>query len=247
MEFEVFKEAVSNYKKYNVYSNWVLFGGEKSKRPFRPSMCGYYLQSDDFPDCTIVGDILTSNKIWGNARERNNPQINRALDLFESIYHMDGNYIPIPEIRNEGTGNLSGNNCDTYTHHLNVCKQVIEGTLKEYKVWQRWTKEIWIPYCSALKCNNPWLRFVKEYYLLDFVDENMQPKSFVVGRNLSNQVGIRAQDRDESILATITECIELIIMRDYRIKKNITTSFDSEQRKKYYIYRQDFLKKYECD
>lgn len=89
-------------------------------------MCGYYLQSDKFPECTIVGDILTSNKVWGNARERKNPEINKALALLERIYHTDGNYISIPEIRNIRTGSLSGKNCDTYTHHLNVCKQAIE-------------------------------------------------------------------------------------------------------------------------
>lgn len=242
MEFEVYKEAVNNYKKYNVYSNWKLLGSEKTGRPFRSSMCGYYLQSDKFPECTIVGDILTSNKVWGNAREKKNPEINKALALFERIYHTDGNYIPIPEIRNIRTGNLSGKNCDTYTHHLNVCKQAIEKKLTSHKVWQIWAKEMWIPYCKDLKCNNPWDKFVEEYYLWDFVDKNKQPNSFVVGRNLSNQVGIQSYDEDEIILATIIKCINLIIMRDYRIKNNITMEFDSLQRETYNSYKKEFLK-----
>lgn len=242
MEFEVYKEAVNNYRKYNVYRNWKLLGSEKTGRPFRSSMCGYYLQSDKFPECTIVGDILTSKKVWGNARERKNPEIDKALALFERIYHTDGNYIPIPEIRKIRTGNLSGKNCDTYTHHLNVCKQAIEKKLTSHKVWQIWAKEMWIPYCKDLKCNNPWDKFVEEYYLWDFVDNNKQPNSFVVGRNLSNQVGIQSYDEDEIILATIIKCINLIIMRDYRIKNNITMEFDSLQRENYNSYKKEFLK-----
>lgn len=78
MEYEVYKEAVNN-KNYNVYSHWELLGNEKAGKPFRSSMCGYYLQSDKFPECTIVGDILTSNKVWGNDRERKKPEINKNL------------------------------------------------------------------------------------------------------------------------------------------------------------------------
>lgn len=68
MEAEVCKDAVENYKRYKIYKMWELNGSEILGRPFRTSMCGYYLKSDKFPEYTIVGDILTSNKVWGNAR-----------------------------------------------------------------------------------------------------------------------------------------------------------------------------------
>lgn len=245
MEFEVCKEAVENYKKYDIYKDWKVCGSEKRGRPFRPSMCGYYLKSDKFPNCTIVGDILTSNNVWGRASQRDD-KIRSALSLFEKIYHVDGNYLPIPEIRNERTGNLSGKNCDTYTHHLNVCKQAIEKNLKSYKVWDIWARYIWLPYCGSLQCDKPWDKFVEEHYLWDFVDENKQPKSFVVGRNASNQVGVRADDKDENIFATISNSIELIIMRDYRIKKCIKTVLDASEREAYNTYRREFLKQKEC-
>jgi hypothetical protein len=159
--------------------------------------------------------------------------------MFMNIYHTYGNCIPISEIKGLRTGNLGGRNCDTYTHHLNVCKQAVEGKLKSHEVWQTWTKEIWKPYC---KDDNPWDKFIEEYYLWDYVDEEKQPKSFVVNRSNSNQVGVRAEDSDETILETINQCIELIIMRNYRIEKGIKTAFNYEQGKSYETFKQNFFK-----
>lgn len=243
MEAEVCKDAVENYKRYKIYKMWELNGSEILGRPFRTSMCGYYLKSDKFPEYTIVGDILTSNKVWGNARERNNPKICKLLELFENMYHTDGNYIPIPEMYNKRTGNLGGRNCDTYTHHLNVCKQAIECTLKTYEVWQNWAKEIWIPYCRISNCDKPWDKFVEEFYLWDFVDEKKQPKSFVRGRGLANQVGIKSKDEDEVVLRTLEECVELIIRRNYRIENGIRTELEISPMSDYYNYKRDFIKR----
>lgn len=120
--------------------------------------------------------------------------------------------------------------------------RLLKKKLKSYNVWQIWAKEMWVPYCKDLKCNNPWDKFVEEYYLWDFVDKNKQPNSFVEDRNLSNQVGIRLYDEDEIILAIINKCINLIIMRDYRIKNNITMEFDSLQRETCNSYKKEFLK-----
>jgi hypothetical protein len=55
-------------------------------------------------------------------------------------------------------------------------------------------------------------------------------------------VGVRAEDSDETILETINQCIELIIMRNYRIEKGIKTAFNYEQGKSYETFKQNFFK-----
>lgn len=246
MEFEVYEEAVKNYKNYKIYSDWTLSGSSKARRKFR-TMKGYYLESKGFPDCTIVGDCLTSNKIWGNARKRENQKINERLDLYNKLYHSNGNYVPIPEIKGLRTGNLGGRNCDTFTHHLNVYKNAIEKNLTTYMVWQVWGEKIWIPYCEKNNRSDHWVYFVEEFYLWDFVDENKNPISFVPNRVDSDQVGIRAEDSDEIILETIERCIELFVVRDYRIKEDIKKEFTTSDTNFCNIYKKKFLKNKGCN
>lgn len=227
MEHEVEKTAVESYQKYTIYENWIIKGEENKSRPFRPSMKGYYLMNEGLADYCIVGDVLTSNKVWGDSKKRNNIEIQKLLHTFEMIYHSTGNYIPIPEIKGERTAQLSGRNCDTFTHHLNVCKSAIEGNLKNYHTWQTWAKEIWEPYvgCSEDK-DSQWKKFVKEFYLLDFVDDKYAPKAFVYGREGSDQVGIRKKDSDDDVVKTIRNMIELIIKRTYRIDNGLKDTYD---------------------
>lgn len=238
MEKEVNKDAVEIYKKYEPYKDWVVHGSEYKGREFRSSMTGYYLKSREFPQYAIVGDVLTTTKVWGNAENNTCDKIKEKYGIFKKIYHTNGNYIPIPELKDYRTGNLSGNNCDTFTHHLNICKQAIEGKLDNKNVWNKWAEEIWIPYC---KDSNPWDKFVKDYYLCDFVDENRLPISFVVGRNNANQIGIQNGDSEETILATLERCIEFIIKRNYRIEKDIKDNTIDEKYREYCAYKSKFL------
>lgn len=227
MEYEVEKTAVESYQKYVIYENWIINGEENKGRPFRPTMKGYYLMNKGVIGYCIVGDILTSNMVWGDSKERNNIEIQKLLNAFEMIYHSNGNYIPIPEIKGQRTAQLSGRNCDTYTHHLNVCKCAIEGNLKNYYTWQTWAKEIWKPYaaCSEDKVSQ-WKKFVKEFYLLDFVDGKYAPKAFVYGREGSDQTGIKKEDSDRNVVKTIQNTIELIIKRNYRIDHGLKDTYD---------------------
>ncbi len=239
MEYEVYRSAVESYRNYPIYREWEIpdIDGNKG-RPYRESMKGYYLISAKYPDYCIVGDILTSNKVWGNARERKNDDINHWLGVFERIYHCNGNYIPIPEIKDMRTANLAGNNCDTYTHHLNVYKDAIEEKLDVYPVWQRWVAEMWIPYCGEK--SKAWERFIEEFYLTDYVEDSdgqMTPKCFVSGRAGINQVGIQKNDDDETLIKTIKNTIELLIKRCYRVEKKITGRFDFENTNEFKAYK----------
>lgn len=112
----------------------------------------------------------------------------------------------------------------------------------EAEVWQIWAKEIWIPYCGEMNYDKPWDKFIEEFYLWDFVDEKKQPKSFVVGRALANQVGIKEKDEDDIVLNTLEECVELIIRRNYRIKNGIKIEFVKEQIDNYNCYKCNFIK-----
>ena len=234
MEFEVYKEAVNIYKeKYSIYSEWDIEGSDTKGRPFRESMPGYYLSSTNHPDCTIVGDVLTSNKIWGNGQNRDNVELCCWLKKYESMYHMDGNYMPIPEIRGYPSANLRGHNCDTFTHHLNICREAIEGTLNTYITWQKWAKSIWIPYCEFKNQKEYWKFFIREFYFIDFVDDDLDPLSFVLGRDKADQVGIRAEDEDAKVIETIQNKINLFTKRDYRIKYNKKDIIDWSEEKDY--------------
>jgi hypothetical protein len=241
MEFEVRKEAVEKYKYYDIYSKWIV--SETARRSFC-TMPGYYLWCEDYPQCEIVGDVLTSNKVWGNAKDRNNLQIKNLLSLFEKLYHIDGNYIPIPEFKGSPSAQLRGRNCDTYTHHLNICKEAIEGCLEKYDAWQKWAQNIWKPYCDKEGCSKCkyWEKFVFDFYLIDFVDNEMNPISFVVGRSGANQVGIKKENNDEVVIETIRKCIELIIKRDYRINKKKHEQIDWHGNKEYEEYKYNLLK-----
>ena len=241
MEYEVSKEAVKKYKNYQIYSDWQVLGSEKYGRIFRTSMKGFYLKSEKKKQCMIVGDILTSNKVWNNATNSNNPKIKLALKCFEALYHIDGNYMPIPEIQGKPSANLRGRNCDTFTHHLNVCKAAIQGTLNGYETWEIWAKEIWHPYCRQIDCKDEWGEFVREFYFIDFVDNELKPKSFVEGRIGSNQVGIK-DENDDIVLETIQKNIDLIIKRDYRIKNKITEKINWDDDKSYKAYKDQLLK-----
>lgn len=248
MEYEVNKKAVEKYKNYQIYSDsdldsdWKVVGNEKGGRPFRTSMKGFYLKSEEHKQCVIVGDILTSNKVWNNAN-RNNPKIESALKCFEALYHIDGNYMPIPEIEGKPSANLRGRNCDTFTHHLNVCKAAIQGTLKGYETWTIWANEIWHQHCRQIDidCKDDWEEFVREFYFIDFVDNALKPKSFVEGRIGSNQVGIK-DENDDIVLETIQKNIDLIIKRDYRIKNKITEKINWDDDKSYKAYKDQLLK-----
>ena len=245
MEFEVYKSAIESYETYPLYMDWKIPSNNgvqidgNSGRPYRKSMKGFYLTNKDdlFSDYCIVGDVLTSNKVWGNARERKIQEIDNLLDTFEQIYHCNGNYVPIPEIKGLRSANLAGNNCDTYTHHLNVYREAIEGKIEKYPVWKKWAEEIWLPHC---KNADPWETFIKEFYFIDFVEEFI-PKSFVVGRKGADQVGIRNQDDDDTVKRTISNTIKLVIQRQYRIIHDIQESFDFDNSKQFKHFRKLFI------
>ena len=220
-EFEVTAEAITYYSKYyTLYSKkngWEEHPYAVHRNQMSTSGCWLHNNTNNTID--IAGDILTSVKAFSGV-ENDYPEL---FQLFERLYHTIGNCIPWPEGGNLGGSPWkNGGSPDNYFRKISACKEIMlhkveydttcvsckisrQKTLggSGYSSIQYWIDEIWK--------NKTWEDFVKINYLMDMVDDNLEPIPF----------GLNGEKIDKDTLKDIyLRNIKMIICRGYRITHN---------------------------
>lgn len=246
-EIEVTEEAIQIYHKYDIYKcDWKIHKYHKPRNQM--STGGSWLYKENENTIDIVGDVLTAKSAFKYLKD-NGDEIVELYNLFKRIYHTLGNCMPWCEGANlGGRPYKNGGSPDVFARKLNICKSIFDRTIaEEYKdteiVRNRiiqgkylgygvknitclcyWIEEEWI------KKGKVWKDFVKEHYLIDMVDEELNPIPFIVGedRNDNNLVG----KSDDVIKKTLNQSIKLIIKRGYRIQNAVKEPFSGAENKK---------------
>lgn len=236
---EVSEDAVRKYFEYfDIYkSDWMVHEYRRSRNQM--STRGAWLSKKNAKTIDIAGDILTAKSAFKFSEDKGD-EIELLRKIFERLYHTLGNCIPWCEGANLGGRPYNkGGSPDYFTRKLKECKNIFDDTdqtkykgydivsyrikndkylgrgVRKYTCLYYWIKNEWKDKGKV------WKDFVNENYLIDMVDENYQPISFVVKHSDGNL----ANKTDDVIISTLIQSIKLVIKRGYRIENHIKEPF----------------------
>lgn len=244
---EVSEDAVQIYSKdYDIYkSDWEFHKYRSSRNQM--STRGAWLSKKNAKTIDIAGDILTAKSAFMFLKDKGG-EIERLCNIFERLYHTLGNCMPWCEGANlggrpykaVGRPGKAGGSPDYFTRKLKECKNIFDETdqnkykdydivssrikndkhlgrgVRKYTCLYYWIKNEWKDKGKV------WKDFVNENYLIDMVDENYEPISFIVGQSDGNLAKVGSHD---VIKSTLIQSIKLVIKRGYRIENHIKEPF----------------------